>query len=244
MTAVHPSATQIQGAAGRALAAGLLTLAVAACEVPGQAAPAAATPTPTLPPALSPLAGRTPLGVDSAVPSPGTSGTPTPGAGGTPSTTALPAADRTASPTTPGGPSTPGATVARSPSPEAATPSATVLRATVTPGATVLRATTIPGTPPATTQASPGGGGLDLVSHRASAQGEAYAVTGEVRNATSSAARAVRVSGTVFDAAGNALATEVTTLPGDLPPGGQASFRLVFRNDPRIVRYYLTITSG
>lgn len=233
MTAVHPFATQIHGAAGRAFAAGLLTLAVAACEVPGQAAPAAATPSPTLPPALSPLAGRTPLGVASAVPAPGASGTPTPGAGGTPSTTALPAADRTASPATPGGPSTPGATVARSPSPGAATPSATDFRATTTPGTRAV-----------TAQASPGGGGLDLASHRAGAQGEAYAVTGEVRNATSSAARAVRVSGTVFDAAGNALATEETTLAGELPSGGQASFRLVFRNDPRIVRYYLTITSG
>lgn len=65
-----------------------------------------------------------------------------------------------------------------------------------------------------------------------------------MRNGTAFAARGVRISGTTYDAAGTALETKVTTLPGELRAGDQASFRLVFRNDPRIVRYYLTIDSG
>lgn len=116
-----------------------------------------------------------------------------------------------------------------------------------TPGLTPSGTTTPPAAGTATAPSTPGSGGLDLTGYRSSRQGDEYVVSGEVRNGTAFTARSVRISGTTYDAAGAAgaaLETKITTLPGELRAGDEASFRLVFRNDPRIVRYYLTIDSG
>ncbi|MDQ3699394.1 MAG: FxLYD domain-containing protein [Chloroflexota bacterium] len=258
------------------LASTLLAFTQLACNLPGQgASPPAPTRTPALPPALSPIAGRTPQAVTTTSPSPSpspragqtSSPSPSPRAGQTPSlevrqtaspglgltpppgsgtptrlasVSPSPAGDRTALPTsptgTPGGtPGLPGGTLTagRTPTPGGATPG-------LTPSGT----TTPPAAGTATAPSTPGSGGLDLTGYRSSRQGDEYVVTGEVRNGTALAARGVRISGTTYDAAGTALETKVTTLPGELRAGDQASFRLVFRNDPRIVRYYLTIDSG
>jgi hypothetical protein len=64
-----------------------------------------------------------------------------------------------------------------------------------------------------------------------------------VRNDTGSAFPAVRVSGTVYDADGRSLDVAEAALTGDGPfrPGEQRTFTLHFRNDGRIVRYYVDI---
>jgi hypothetical protein len=64
-----------------------------------------------------------------------------------------------------------------------------------------------------------------------------------VRNDTGSAFPAVRVSGTVYDAEGRTVDVAEAALAGDGPfrPGEQRTFTLRFRNDGRIVRYYVDI---
>ena len=65
-----------------------------------------------------------------------------------------------------------------------------------------------------------------------------------MRNETAGNAARVRITGTVYDAAGNEIASQEAVLSGDAPfrPGDERSFSFRFPNaDNRIARYYVDI---
>jgi hypothetical protein len=175
------------------------------------------------------------------MPGPGQAGlTPSPGAGSTPTRGAgTPAASPTAERSPLAGTASPGAAQT---APAGGTREATV------PG-TPLPGTPLPGTPGAAGTLGPPppatpDGNLTLASHQGTLRGDEYIVSGALRNDTTSAMRTIRISGTVYDASGNALETQEATYTSEVRPGGLAPFQLTFRRDPRIVRYYLTFSSS
>jgi hypothetical protein len=221
----------------------LVATGLAACDPLGEAAPPPApTRTPAPPPALSPIAQSTQPGTPAATTAASTPSANTPSAGTstalaglTPRPGSTP--DRTATPL-PGTPglSTPGATTTAGSSGPGGF-------ATVTPTPGVAQ-TSVPATAQATRQGATGSGLIELAGHRGTRQGSDYIVSGEVRNETSANAARVRITGTVYDSAGNEIASQEAVLAGDAPfrPGDERSFSFRFPNaDNRIARYYVDI---
>ncbi len=222
----------------------LVAAGLAACDVLGETTPPAPTRTPAPPPALSPITQPTLPGAPGAATAPaGTPGTSTPLAGLTPRPGTTP--DRTATSL----PGTPGTGTSGTGTPAVGAPGSTT-----TPGpagfATVTRTpgpgqTAAPATAQATAQGATGSGLIELAGHRGARQGSDFIVSGEVRNDTAGTPPRVRITATVYDAAGNTVASQEAVLSGDAPfrPGDQRSFSFRFPNgDGRIARYYVDIS--